>query len=195
MKISHKNASIYRNFNTKVEISTLGYCTMSRHNKHSNFYWTANIWKLILGKFLNYKTIDLCQKPRTWIRRLGHFKPDKGRELKKESNYVSLPNAGYDLFLLPTSRQLVLDVWLLYTVHASESDSAVSCRNVPTDEVTAQLNSWILELQDSRLYNSKTAKIVLYLFIRTLLINNKPSTGPRCMIAVHCARKRWPECS
>jgi hypothetical protein len=46
-------------FRTKVEISTTGRCTIFRHNKHSNFYKTVNIRRLILGKYFNFKTTQL----------------------------------------------------------------------------------------------------------------------------------------
>jgi hypothetical protein len=45
-------------FIAKVEISTSGYCTICRHYKHSNFYRTVNIRRLILGKCLNFKSPD-----------------------------------------------------------------------------------------------------------------------------------------
>jgi hypothetical protein len=46
-------------FITKVEISIPTQCIIFRHNRHSNFYETVNIRRLILGKFLNYKTTEL----------------------------------------------------------------------------------------------------------------------------------------
>jgi hypothetical protein len=66
---------IYAIFITKVELSTIGNCTIFRHNKHFNFYRSLNIWRVILGNFLNYKTTEPWQKPRTyWIRKVYHFK-------------------------------------------------------------------------------------------------------------------------
>jgi hypothetical protein len=59
---------IYAIFITKVKVTTTGNCTIFRHNIHSNFYTSVNIWMVILGNFLNYRTTEPWQKPRTyWI--------------------------------------------------------------------------------------------------------------------------------
>jgi hypothetical protein len=56
-------------------LEVLGKVHIFRHDKHWNFYRTVNMCRLILQKFLNYKSTDLWQKPRTyWIRKLRHFK-------------------------------------------------------------------------------------------------------------------------
>jgi hypothetical protein len=55
-------------------LELLGKVLIFRHNKHLNFYRIVNIWRLILQKFLNYKSTELWQKPRTYrIRKLRHF--------------------------------------------------------------------------------------------------------------------------
>jgi hypothetical protein len=49
-------------------LELLGKLLIFRHDKHLNFYRT------VLKKFLNYKSTELWQKPRTyWIRKLHHF--------------------------------------------------------------------------------------------------------------------------
>jgi hypothetical protein len=59
----------------KSRISTTGNCTILRHNQHLNFYRSVNIWRVILGNFLNYKTTEPWQKLWTyWIRKIYHFK-------------------------------------------------------------------------------------------------------------------------
>jgi hypothetical protein len=51
----------------------MGCCSIFRH-KHVNFYKTVNIWRLILGIFVNDKTVVLWQKPWTcWIRKLHMY--------------------------------------------------------------------------------------------------------------------------
>jgi hypothetical protein len=45
---------IYSNLRKKKKVD-ISRCTIFRHNKHSNFYGTVNIRRLILGKFLNFK--------------------------------------------------------------------------------------------------------------------------------------------
>jgi hypothetical protein len=50
---------LYAIFITKVEINTTGSCTIFKHNKHSNFHSSVNIWRMILGIFLNCKTTEL----------------------------------------------------------------------------------------------------------------------------------------
>jgi hypothetical protein len=42
----------------KVKVRTIGNCTIFRHNIHSNFYISVNIWRVILGNFLNYRTTE-----------------------------------------------------------------------------------------------------------------------------------------
>jgi hypothetical protein len=40
-------------------LELLGKVHIFRHDKHLNFYRTVNIWRLILQKFLNYKSTEL----------------------------------------------------------------------------------------------------------------------------------------
>jgi hypothetical protein len=40
-------------------LELLGKVPIFRHDKHLNFYRTVNIWRLILQKFLNYKSTKL----------------------------------------------------------------------------------------------------------------------------------------
>jgi hypothetical protein len=47
---------IYAIFITKVEISTIGNCTIFRMYKHLNFYRSINIWRMTLGNVFNFKT-------------------------------------------------------------------------------------------------------------------------------------------
>jgi hypothetical protein len=49
-------------FISKVEVSIPGLGFIFRHNKHLNFYRTENIRRLMLGKFLNFKAIELSKK-------------------------------------------------------------------------------------------------------------------------------------
>jgi hypothetical protein len=39
-------------------LELLGKVHIFRHDKHLNFYRTVNIWRLILQKFLNYKSTE-----------------------------------------------------------------------------------------------------------------------------------------
>jgi hypothetical protein len=42
-----------------LKLELLGKVHIFRHDKHLNFYRTVNIWRLILHKFLNYKSTKL----------------------------------------------------------------------------------------------------------------------------------------
>jgi hypothetical protein len=64
MYVSHKNASIQQFLLPMFTFlyNRSSYYFFFRHNKHSIFYRTVNIWRLILGKFFNYKTTKLMTK-------------------------------------------------------------------------------------------------------------------------------------
>jgi hypothetical protein len=48
----------YRHYESP-NLELLGKVHIFRHDKHVNFYRTVNIWRLILQKFLNYKSTEL----------------------------------------------------------------------------------------------------------------------------------------
>jgi hypothetical protein len=76
MEVSRDKMPIYAIFITKVENRTIGNFTISRHNKYLNFYRSVNIWRVILGNFLN-------------IRLPNH---DKSRERIESERYIPLRN-------------------------------------------------------------------------------------------------------